>query len=101
MPTKHSYADLLRLNAWIRKNSDTWFFHCTTRTVQESKLFPVPPYMVLSYAQAYYRYPTLLRKLAAVITPEELGDRLRESHTKADIISLTCIPEFTSPGASC
>lgn len=98
MPTEHSYADLLRLNAWIRKNSDTWYLHCTTRTVQESKLFPVPPYMVLSYAQAFYRYPTLLRKLVAKISPEELGDRLREVHTKGDIISLTCIPEFYLAG---
>lgn len=94
----HSYADLLRLNAWIRKNADTWYFHCTTRTVQESKLFPVPPYMALSYVQAYYRYPTLLRKLGQHISPEELGDRLRESHTKGDIISLTCIPQFYLAG---
>ena len=45
MPHNHTYADLLRLNAWIRKNSDTWYLHCTTRTVQESKLYPVPAYM--------------------------------------------------------
>lgn len=94
----HSYTDLLRLNAWIRKNADTWLLHCTTRTVQESKLFPVPPYMALSYVQAYYRYPTLLRKLAERMSPEELGDRLRESHTKGDIISLSCVPEFYLAG---
>lgn len=94
----HSYTDLLRLNAWIRKNADTWYFHCTTRTVQESKLFPVPPYMALSYAQAYYRYPTLLRKLAEKMSPEDVGDHLRESHTKGDIISLTCIPQFYLAG---
>lgn len=97
-PTKHSYADLLRLNAWIRKNADTWYLHCTTRTVQESKLYPVPAYMVLSYAQAFYRLPPLLRKLADAITPEELGDRLREVNTKGDVISLSCIPEFYLAG---
>lgn len=94
----HSYTDLLRLNAWIRKNADTWYFHCTTRTVQESKLFPVPAYMVVSYLQAFYRYPTLLRRLADAMSPEEIGDRLRESSTKGNIISLSCVPEFYFAG---
>ncbi len=95
---EHNYTDLLRLNAWMRKNADTWFLHCTTRTVQESKLFPVPAYMVVSYLQAFYRYPELLRKLAAVVTPEEVGDRLRECSTKGNIISLSCVPEFYLAG---
>jgi hypothetical protein len=94
----HGYTDLLRLNAWIRKNADTWFFHCSTRTVQESKLFPVPAYMVVSYLQAFYRYPELLRRLAARMSPEEIGDRLRETSTKGDIISLSCVPEFYLAG---
>ncbi len=98
LPAAASYPDLLALNAWIRKNSDTWYFHCATRTVQESKLFPTPGYMTLSYLQAYYRYPTLLRKLAEVITPEMLGDRLREVTTKGNIISLSCIPQFYLAG---
>ena len=98
MPHTHSYTDLLRLNAWIRKNADTWYFHCTTRTVQESKLFPVPAYMVVSYLQAFYRYPELLRKLDARMSPEEIGDRMRETSTKGDIISLSCVPEFYLAG---
>ena len=98
MPVEHSYTDLLRLNAWIRKNADTWYLHCTTRTVQESKLFPVPAYMVLSYLQAFYRYPPLLRRLAETISPEMLGDRMRESSTKGNIINLSCIPEFYLAG---
>ena len=95
---EHSYTDLLRLNAWIRKNADTWYFHCTTRTVQESKLFPVPAYMVVSYLQAFYRYPALLRRLGDILEPEEIGDQLRESSTKGDIISLSCVPEFYLAG---
>jgi hypothetical protein len=98
MPTKHTYAELLRLNAWIRKNADTWYLHCTTRTVQESKLFPTPAYMQLSYLQSFYRYPPLLRKLSEQMSPEELGDRLREINTKSNIINLTCIPEFYVAG---
>jgi len=92
------YADLLRLNAWIRKNGDTWHFHCATRTVQESKLFPVPAYMVLSYLQSFYRYPELLRRLDQTLSAESIGDRLREVSTKGNIINLSCIPQFYLAG---
>lgn len=98
MPTSHTYTELLELNAWIRKNSDSWHFHCTTRTVQESKLFPVPAYMTLSYLQSYYRFPSLLRKLSEQMSPEELGDRLHEINTKGTIINLHCILEFYIAG---
>ena len=98
MPHPHTYADLLRLNAWIRKNSDTWYLHCTTRTVQESKLYPVPAYMTLSYFQAYYRFPELLRKIDAAVPAEEIGDRMREIDSKGDIISHSCVPEFYLAG---
>ena len=98
MPHSHTYADLLRLNAWIRKNSDTWYLHCTTRTVQESKLYPVPAYMTLSYFQAYYRFPELLRKIDAAMPAEEIGDRMREIDSKGDIISHSCVPEFYLAG---
>jgi hypothetical protein len=94
MPSKHTYQELLQTNEWIQKNADTWYLHCTTRTVQESKLFPTPAYMVLSYLMSYYRYPELLRKLAAVASPEDLGDRMREMGTKGNIINLDCIPQF-------
>jgi hypothetical protein len=98
MPHNHTYADLPRLNAWIRKNSDTWYLHCTTRTVQESKLYPVPAYMMLSYFQAYYRFPELLRKIEASMPAEEIGDRMREIDSKGDIISHSCVPEFYLAG---
>src|SRR5262249_54027613 len=98
MPTTHTYAELLELNSWIRKNAETWYLHCTTRTVQESKLFPTPAYMVVSYLQAYYRSPELLRKLDATMPAEDLGDRLRESNTKGNIINLSCIAEFYLAG---
>ena len=54
--------------------------------------------MMVSYLQAFYRYPSLLRKLAARISPEEVGDRLRETSTKGSIISLSCVPEFYLAG---
>jgi hypothetical protein len=94
MPAQHSYADLLAANAWIRKASDAFYFQCTARTVQESKLFPVNPYIALSYLNAWYRYPELFRKIEAVMPAEEIGDHARERTTSANIITNGIIEQF-------
>ena len=51
MPTNHSYLELLETNDYLQKAADSFYFQCTARTVQESKLFPVNPYISLSYLQ--------------------------------------------------
>jgi len=48
MPANHTYAELLRANHYMQKAADSFYFQCTTRTVQESKLFPVNPYIALA-----------------------------------------------------
>ena len=73
-----SYAQLLETNNLLQTFTDETYWLCVTRTVQESKLFPVPPYMLLSYLNAFYRYPSLLRKVESVMSAEEIGDRARE-----------------------
>ena len=35
MPIKKSYIDLLETNQYIQKLADSFYFMCTTRTVQE------------------------------------------------------------------
>ena len=87
MPAGYEYAQLLDHNALLRKFSDTFYFMCTTRTVQESKLYPVNAYIELSYLNAFYRYPTLYRKLEEHMTAEEVGDRCREISHKGNIIT--------------
>jgi len=67
---------------------------CTTRTVQESKLFPVNPYIALSYYNCWYRYPELFRKIEEVMTPEELGDRAREVSMSSNAIMNGIIQQF-------
>lgn len=95
MPTtNHTYAELLERNAWIRKASDSFYFQCTARTVQESKLYPVNPYIAMSYLNAWYRYPELFRKLEAVMSAEELGDRARQVSSYANAISNGIIEQF-------
>jgi len=72
-----TYARLLEANNAIQTLGDDTYWLCVTRTVQESKLFPVPSYMLLSYLCCYYRYPDLLRKIEAKMSAEEIGDRAR------------------------
>ncbi|MEA2145075.1 MAG: hypothetical protein QOG59_662 [Solirubrobacteraceae bacterium] len=94
MPAKIPYPQLLRANAWTRKAGDAFFWQCTTRTVQESKLFPVNPYIALSYFNAWYRWPELLRKIDRAMPAEELGDRARSDGSYASTITLGLIPQF-------
>ena len=77
-----SYVQLLETNNLMQVNTDESYWLCVTRTVQESKLFPVPAYMMLSYAMAYYRYPELLRKIDTAMPAEEIGDRSRNMGMK-------------------
>jgi len=98
MPSNHSYADLLRANTYIQKAADSFYFQCTTRTVQESKLFPVNPYIALSYFQAWYRWPELLRRIDAAMPAEEIGDRARQVGSYVNTITMGLIPQFYNGG---
>jgi len=80
--TKLSYADLLQTNNIMRCTGEETYFLGITRTVQESKFFPVSAYVMLGYLNAFYRYPTLLRKVEAQISPEDLADRIRNTNSK-------------------
>ncbi len=77
-----SYAQLLETNNLVQASADETYWLCVTRTVQESKLFPVPAYMMLSYMMSYYRYPSLLRKIESRMAAEEIGDRARHAGIK-------------------
>lgn len=95
MPAEHSYAQLLETNHLIRHASDTSLWLCRSRTAQESKLFPVPAYMILSYLECYYRYPDLIRRIDAAMPAEEIGDRARETTTSLQQASLGwCLNNF-------
>lgn len=88
MITRLSYAQLLETNWMLQHVGDTTYWQCVTRTTQESKLFPVPAYMMLSYANAFYRYPSLLRKIESRMSAEELGDRARQVGTKVNTLTM-------------
>ena len=77
-----TYAQLLETNNLIQQNANECFYLCFYRTVQESKLFPVPSYMMMSYLNAFYRYPSLLKKIEDNMSAEHLGDYARNSGLK-------------------
>lgn len=79
---------LLQLNTRLQRIDDVLIHNCLTRTAQESKLFPLMPYLMLCFYDAYYRFPDLLRKATAVVSPEDLGHRAREAGCKLSTVSL-------------
>jgi hypothetical protein len=89
-----SYVDVLETNNAIQTIGDDTYWLCVTRTVQESKLFPVPAYMLLSYLTSFYRYPALLRKIEAVMSAEEIGDRARMMGGKFGSLPSWGLPTF-------
>ncbi len=88
---KLTYAQLLETNNLIQQNADEIYWLCATRTVQESKIFPVSAYILFSYLNAFYRYPVLLRKIEERMSAEEIGDRARNQGIK---IVAWCFPCF-------
>jgi hypothetical protein len=90
-----SYAQLLETNNLMQNCGDETYWLCLTRTVQGSKLFPVSPYIMLSYLNAFYRYPSLLRKIEARMPAERIADRARNMGIKIQNSQLGwCLPSF-------
>lgn len=88
------YRSLLQANNSIQSIGDDTYWLCVTRTVQESKLFPVPAYMLLSYLCCFYRYPELLRKIEGRLGAEEIGDRARAMGGKFGSLTAWALPTF-------
>lgn len=77
-----SYAQVLHTNNLLKLAGEETYFLGVTRTVQESKFFPVSAYIMLGYLNAFYRYPALLRKIAEHMSPEDIANRVRNSNSK-------------------
>ncbi len=95
MSKKLTYPDLLETNNLLQNHGEETYWLCVTRTVQESKLFPVSAYILLSYINAFYRWPTLLRKIEKHMPAERIADRVRNVSAKIETIgSAWCLPNF-------
>ena len=89
-----TYRQILEANNAIQSIGDDTYWLCVTRTVQESKLFPVPAYMLLSYLMCFYRYPALLRKVESRMSAEDIGDRARQLGVKFGNLPGWGLPTF-------
>jgi hypothetical protein len=90
-----SYIQLLETNNLMQTVADETYWLCVTRTVQGSKLFPVSAYILFSYLNAFYRYPTLLRKIEERMKAEDLADRSRNMGVKMQNSHTGwCLPAF-------
>ena len=85
-----TYAQLLETNNLIQQNADETYWLCATRTVQESKIFPVSAYILFSYLNCFYRYPSLFKKIEESMSAEELGDRARHAGVKVLAWTIPC-----------
>lgn len=89
------YVQLLETNNLIQHIVDESYYLCLTRTVQESKLYPVSAYMLLSYLNCFYRTPELLRKIETRMKAEEIADRARLMGAKMQTLHIAwCLPAF-------
>jgi hypothetical protein len=90
-----TYEQILVTNNLLRTAGDETYFLGVTRTVQESKFFPVSAYILLGYFNSFYRYPTLLRKIERHMSAEDLADRVRNSNSKCQSAVVNwCLPNF-------
>lgn len=90
-----SYAQLLETNNILQVAGEETYFLGVTRTVQESKFFPVSAYIMLGYLNAFYRYPALLRKIEQHMPPEDIADRIRNSASKIQSMATNwCMVNF-------
>lgn len=72
---------LYTVNSMIQRVDHVLLRNLMTRTAQESALFPLMPYIDLSFNEAYYRYPDILRETMKYVTPEQVAHRTREVST--------------------
>jgi len=78
---KITEEQLIAANVLIQRSDDVLVTNCVTRTAQESKLFPILPYLDMVMIDTYWRYPDLLRKALGVLSPEDVGHRTRNVST--------------------
>jgi hypothetical protein len=76
-----SEEQLHAANVMIQRADDVLVHNCVTRTAQESKLFPILPYLDMTMIDSYWRYPDLLRKALGHLAPEDIGHRTRNVTT--------------------
>jgi hypothetical protein len=87
-----------RANALIAYHSPISKQLTAERTSLESKLIPVTAYIVVACAEAYLRYPDMMRTIDAALPAEEIGRRARRPGCQVDTCYLWSIANFPLVG---
>jgi hypothetical protein len=90
--------DRARCNEWLAYHSEISYTLTTQRTALESALIPVTAYIVIACVECYRRYPAMVRAIADVVPPEELGRAGHRLASQIDPVHLWAVPNFPLVG---
>ena len=94
MPDDDRAAAIATANRLIRYHSPISKALTQERTSLESALIPVTAYIVVACAEAFLRYPEMVRKIDAAMPAEEIGRRARRPGCQVDTCYLWSISNF-------
>lgn len=77
---KITETQLYDVNTLLQRSDNVLVNLFITRTAQESKLFPVLPYINMCMTESYYRYPEIVREITEHLSPEDIGHWARETN---------------------
>lgn len=86
----------------LRRETDAWIaYHAplahrltNERTSYQSQMIPVTPYILVACAEAFGRYPDLVRRIDAAMPAEEIGRRGRRPGSQVNTVFLWSIANF-------
>jgi hypothetical protein len=87
-----------RVNELIRYHSPISAALTAERTSLESRLIPVTAYIVIACAEAFLRYPHMVRRIEEAMAAEEIGRRARVPGCQVDTCYLWSIANFSLLG---
>jgi hypothetical protein len=87
-----------RVNELIAYHSEISAALTAERTSLESALIPVTAYIVVACAEAYMRYPDMMKAIDAVMPAEQIGAQARRPGCQVDTCYLWSIANFVLVG---
>ena len=94
MPDDDRAAAIATANRLIEYHGPISRALTSERTSLESALIPVTAYIVVACAEAFLRYPEMVRKIDAAMPAEEIGRRARRPGCQVDTCYLWSISNF-------
>ena len=83
-----------QVNSWLAAINPVTSHLVAERTSYSSQLIPVTPYVTVSCIEAFLRYPEAVARIAAAMSPEEIGAAARRPGCQVDSVFLWGIANF-------